>query len=327
MRPEYKALLLLTEPERAIRYERRLIEWFRRPDFDWALFTNTAEGKLVAPFVLLQLRRHELLDLVPPVWRAKMRDVYETVAMRNAVLLHDLAAAGKTLAAAGIEWIPLKGSALLSRGVYPDRGLRLLSDLDVLVRPERCEEAFELLKRQGYRVLVDNEPDARHMPPLVNSRGTVIELHRGIGNQVALHVPVIFDEFRDNFYESLRTHLCLHHDRDAKLLLRGQVDLWFLNKALVANGLRPSPIFENRGAIARTLPVSNRYEEVLYTRPEGWWRLLFPRREEMEKRHGDAARGAGIYRLYAARLVRLRRQLPTLTRNLGSYAETLRPGG
>lgn len=326
MRREFKAILILAEPARTRRDERILIRLLRDPRFDWPLFTRTAEAKLIGPFILFQLRKHELLDLVPPTAAAKLRDVYESVASRNAVLLHDLKAAGQVLDRAGIEWVPLKGAALLHFGIYPDRGLRSLSDLDILARPQECQRAWELLKELDYRVMADNAPDARHMPALVNRRGTVIELHRGIGSRAQSHVPVDFDTFRDEALESLRQHLCLHHDRDARLVLRGQVDLWFLNQALKREGLRPSPTFQNRSQLIRSLRITNRYDEEVYTRADGWLGLLFPKRETMVKRYGDQARGLQLYPLYASRLVRLRSQLPALRKNLAGYWDALGPG-
>ncbi len=323
MRPEHEALLILVEPERTRREEKRLIRRMRGP-FDWAAFVHLADAKLVAPFVLFQLRRHELLDLVPSAARERLRDHYETVASRNAILLHDLHAAGAALDKAGIEWVPLKGAALLHRGIYPDRGLRVLSDLDLLVRPVDAQRAWDLLRGHDYRKMVDNEPDARHLPPLVNGRGTVIELHRGIGNQVDLNIPVRFEAFRDEFLPSLAMHLQIHHARDAKLAVRGQIDLWFLNGALRAQGLPTVPVFENRRELIRSLRVRNRYDEVFFTRPGGWVRLLFPSREEMLRRHGGAAAGAGLYRLYGRRLMGLRAQLPTVRKSVAGYLESMR---
>jgi hypothetical protein len=329
MRPEHEAILILLEPPRALRREKQLIRLLRGR-FDWAYFVKLADEKLIASFLYYQLRKHELLDLVAQPAASQLRDIYETVATRNSILLHDLRVAGETLDRAGIEWIPLKGAALLSHSIYPEIGLRVLSDLDILVRTEESQRAFDKLLSLGYRKMSESEPDARHLHPLVNSRSTMIEIHKGIGNRIDVHIPVDFDTFRDSFLPSLHWHLSVHQDRDAKLLLRGQIDLWYLNQAMVRMGVSmlegPRP-FGNRGELVRALQVSSRYDEVLYTHPDGWWRLAFPRRKEMVRRHGAAAQGLGLYPLYGRRLLSLRGKLPAaLRRGVAGYIDKVRFG-
>jgi len=90
------------------------------------------------------------------------------------------------LRSAGIESFPLKGAALIAGGYYPEAGLRQTSDIDLLVDPDRIDEAHELLTGQGFRPLPgrrDLRPRQRlanemnHLWPLRSPAGTIVELH------------------------------------------------------------------------------------------------------------------------------------------------------
>lgn len=69
--------------------------------------------------------------------------------VRNAVLVEEAANIAAAFGAAGVVHRFFKGIALLGTA-YADVGQRLLSDIDVLVRPEQVENALEALQQLGY---------------------------------------------------------------------------------------------------------------------------------------------------------------------------------
>jgi Uncharacterised nucleotidyltransferase len=72
---------------------------------------------------------------------------------RVALLLGELAELLRACRTAGIEVLPLKG-ALLAARYYAEPGLRPMSDLDLLVRPEDERRLVELLALLGYQPIV-----------------------------------------------------------------------------------------------------------------------------------------------------------------------------
>ncbi|MGF1466055.1 MAG: nucleotidyltransferase family protein [Sandaracinaceae bacterium] len=78
-------------------------------------------------------------------WTSAARLAAAVVARR------DLAEAVRVLNAAGIIPMPLKG-VLLQQEVYRDPGARVLSDVDLLVRPGRFGDALAALRHADYRL-------------------------------------------------------------------------------------------------------------------------------------------------------------------------------
>jgi len=90
--------------------------------------------------------------------------------------------ASRTLEAAGLDAIVLKGTAL-AHGVYPDPSLRPFGDIDLLVRNSRWRDALETLAQAGFRRRYrDPRPGftARfgHAALLTNDQNVEIDLHR-----------------------------------------------------------------------------------------------------------------------------------------------------
>jgi len=79
----------------------------------------------------------------------------------------------------GLPLVLLKGGALSASGATAP-GSRAAGDLDVLVPAERTHELGEALQAAGYRKYepIPARPNRHHVPPLVDSRGHWIEIHR-----------------------------------------------------------------------------------------------------------------------------------------------------
>ncbi len=69
-------------------------------------------------------------------------------------LLHDISG---ILQAEGIKFIPLKGLSLIT-DTYPDIGMRVSSDLDILICPADFDKCAEVLKKSSYKF----EPSLTH---------------------------------------------------------------------------------------------------------------------------------------------------------------------
>ena len=94
-------------------------------------------------------------------------------AIRKVILLDaDKNAILERFEAAGIWYMPLKGAIL--KDMYPAIGMREMSDIDILIDPERMEDADGIMREMGYEDEGDNGAHCGyHKEPVYN-----IELHR-----------------------------------------------------------------------------------------------------------------------------------------------------
>jgi hypothetical protein len=100
---------------------------------------------------------------------------------RNLVLAAEVKELLEALDRAGIPAAPLKGIDAVIEDVYPDPGMRTMSDLDVLVEPTAGDAAEALLADLGYEPVMDELPDHHHLTPVAApGRVGVVEVHIGL---------------------------------------------------------------------------------------------------------------------------------------------------
>jgi hypothetical protein len=144
------------------------------------------------PILAAKVLRAELS--LPVEVREVLRSELEATAVRNTRLLAELASLSNTLCALGIGHVALKGAALMAR-VYPSPALRHAIDLDVLIDPERLDDARRALYAIGYgepdytqRLSFDGQSWARALDsahlhaatPLQAPSGVLVDLHRRV---------------------------------------------------------------------------------------------------------------------------------------------------
>lgn len=83
------------------------------------------------------------------------------------------------LTAAGIDLLPMKGCRLVE--LYPRPDYRMMTDLDMLIPPEKAEQVRDLMVGMGYRVekFGNFHNDAYLLPPYV-----AVEMHRNVGEEI-----------------------------------------------------------------------------------------------------------------------------------------------
>lgn len=110
---------------------------------------------------------------------------------------HELSELLKAFGKMNVNVALLKGNDVAYRA-YPHPGLRMMGDIDVLVKKSDAEDAYNFLLEKGYRQ-VHEKPHLFHMPGLSSKRGTYIELHYHIMHDQSKVTEEIIWE---NSYES-----------------------------------------------------------------------------------------------------------------------------
>lgn len=121
-------------------------------------------------------------DPAIPEWlRADWAEAHRHAALTALAQRRDLLLVHGLLAQRGIAHAALKG-ACLAWHHYSDPALRPNRDLDLLVDPDRAEEAWQALREAGFAQMhPGTKPEAdtavKHLPGLAAPGGTLVELH------------------------------------------------------------------------------------------------------------------------------------------------------
>ncbi len=103
--------------------------------------------------------------------------VSENIAKNAALSIH-ISKLSKLFRNAGMRCLFIKGAAVLARNIFPP-GWRYLSDIDILFREDQVQDAFNLLKNEGYHEATDAIIQGHHhLQPLINRNFVgYVELH------------------------------------------------------------------------------------------------------------------------------------------------------
>src|SRR5690242_4919062 len=111
---------------------------------EWALARAVAAIHGISPLLGETLRWSG-----PPTWTGFLAEQRSRTAERFLHIRGLLQQLGSEAARSGIALLPLKGAALHALGIYRP-GERPMADLDLLVRPDECQGAAELLSRLDF---------------------------------------------------------------------------------------------------------------------------------------------------------------------------------
>jgi hypothetical protein len=119
-------------------------------------------------------------DQIPEDVYLYIREMFERNVVRNIRLAAQLAETIVAINDRGVTPVLLKGAAMLATAPQADYGLKLMSDLDIMVSPDQVEPTLEALLALGYTVHYQTPPDAAnwHMDLKRPSDVGMIDLHR-----------------------------------------------------------------------------------------------------------------------------------------------------
>ncbi|MBS1790819.1 MAG: nucleotidyltransferase family protein [Acidobacteria bacterium] len=156
-------------------------------ELDWTAAIRRSEFHSIASLLRFNLGRIGLLDEAPEVPREQLRASSQTWAARHLAYVNEAVRLIAALQAEGVTAIPLKGSALMLGGYYPQAGLRAALDIDLLVEPDSQEQADKIVAALGYEELPGRRSvrqrqrlanELNHLWPRRGPNGLILELHR-----------------------------------------------------------------------------------------------------------------------------------------------------
>lgn len=138
-------------------------------DMDWMSVIGLANQTLTTPALIDFVDRYA--SVLPEDLCEYVRQIYRRNVRRNERLADQLEEAVVAMNGRGITPVLLKGAATLAATPDERRGVRLMSDLDIMVMPDEAETAIAALREIGYGI---------HVQAPRQSRRWFVELVRSI---------------------------------------------------------------------------------------------------------------------------------------------------
>jgi hypothetical protein len=151
---------------------------------DWNYLTRLAIDHGIGPLLHHKIPMLSNQHLIPAEAKNRLFQSYMRTLARSMHLYEAFREVGTALNLANIKFVVLKG-VYLAEKLYQDIGLRLFSDIDLLVAEEDGEKSLEVLKKLGFKStsekvvhspFVEKHLRFVHFPPMV--KGDVsVEIH------------------------------------------------------------------------------------------------------------------------------------------------------
>lgn len=154
----------------------------RRAVGDWSRPIAVANEHLVGPALFASLHAAGAIDDLPEDVRDYLELLHRCNVARNVALRRQLDQLLENLARGGIEAMLLKGARSFAVALYPDPGIRMFRDLDIVVQRDDVARAQAVLAALGYGVATTYE----------SGHNAVAEYTRpGDPGAVDLHVEIV----------------------------------------------------------------------------------------------------------------------------------------
>jgi hypothetical protein len=172
---------------------------------DWRYFADRANAHGVGALVYHNLSELGLIQHLPEQVREFLRNVMILNLARNTQLINETGEILHLLNGYGIKTVLLKGMAL-ELTVYGNKGLRQMTDVDVLLTKNGCIKAQKLLMTGGFRSLPVKSPfhkpiilyTGKHIPSMIKGDFSVDIHHNLFGERNSELSRMIYD----NSYET-----------------------------------------------------------------------------------------------------------------------------
>ena len=158
---------------------------------DWKYLLKLAEFHGVSPLISHNLVTNGLASQVPQFCLEHLNSIYYGTLYRNVIFSNELSNVLSVFSQNGISSIVLKGT-ILAEQLYGNPGLRIVTDMDILIKSEELSRAGSLLSEIGYEPLPAqqrwnhpfHETYCKQMNPPY-----IVELHWNLDNQKLVAIP------------------------------------------------------------------------------------------------------------------------------------------
>lgn len=210
----------------------------------WEDLSNAAYQHGLGPLLYQRLKRAGAMDLLPQAVFDKLRQGFLVNTARNLLYQRQSAQLLQALTEQSIPAIALKGIYLVEQ-IYEDISLRVMSDVDIMVKKEQVAKAILAMQKLGYQTSTyfdaqDSNRDVKHVPPMSKTGAAYLEIHYALLEEdrpFSIDIPGLWQravpakiggvEALALSVEDLLLHLCIHmtYQHRFNMGLRGLVDI------------------------------------------------------------------------------------------------------
>jgi hypothetical protein len=216
---------------------------------NWERVVELANVELVTPALWSGLEKAGLQEVLDDEVRSYLSELHSLNCHRNTAIRRQVEEIVRSFNQIGIEPLLLKGAALMFANTHGDPAVRVMTDVDIMVRKDDLPRVVERISTLGYSTMEREVTDngcSHHYPPMFRAgEPATVELHTRLGDDIddrmLLTVPEIWrDSIRMSgngltcrfmswshalFYNVI--HSELHHEgfERGRILLRNLLDL------------------------------------------------------------------------------------------------------
>src|SRR5690606_10050655 len=121
-----------------------LSKYFKQTAINWDNIVVEASKHLMLPALYYKLKTKELLELIPSDLSEYLEEIAEINKGRNEVILIEAREISEIFKNEDIDYVFIKGVALLAGQIFKDQSERMIGDMDILIPPTQIHKAYRL---------------------------------------------------------------------------------------------------------------------------------------------------------------------------------------
>ena len=151
-------------------YTNKKIEKVDLLDVNLSIFTKIASSHLIIPLVYSKIKFKNIANIFPSDFIKYYKEIYKINRARNLQMIEEIKHLTTKLNDSKIEYMLIKGSALIMGKYYNDIGERMIGDIDFIIDKKNSENLKKLLNEMNYDEIKTQFFKFRHLPRRVHKK-------------------------------------------------------------------------------------------------------------------------------------------------------------
>ena len=159
----------------------------KNDDKFWDQFVKIGSSHYVIPALYYKLKERDYLSLLNDELISYLKEIYNQNLKRNLNLVKEVNEISNLFITNNIDHIFLKGAALVSSIYKETLGIRMVGDIDILIKNDQIKKAKLIMENYGYKSMFTFFPNVnkKHLDRMINNKKIfAVELHLTISDKI-----------------------------------------------------------------------------------------------------------------------------------------------